>query len=126
MNSDNKPDLEQDLESADWIVRRVQTDDVYAQNLYAALCSQAWQKNTTWSVLKNQIWTTSWRGAGGVVSRLRGTGEYMDWYCSGMFPEYDEQIQQGYVSEGTVSEQIAQDLADLGWVTVPYPELPKR
>lgn len=126
MTPDEKPSLELDIKSAPWIVKRVQSDAVYAQNLYAAMCNQAWQKNATWPVLKNQIWTVSWRGAGRIVSELRGSGDYLDWYCSGIAPDYAGVTAQGHVPEGTVSEQIAHDLADLGWVSVPYPELPER
>jgi hypothetical protein len=119
MESDTKPDLEQDLAAAPWILERVRKNDVYAQNLYAALCNNSWQKNHTWPVLRGDTWRVSWRGSGRVVAELRGSGEYLDWYCSGISADYESGISDGYVSEGTVSEQIEHDMAELGWVVVP-------
>jgi len=43
----------------------------------------------------------SWRWAGGLVARLRGEGDYADWYCAG--------------GEGTVDEVVLAELQLLGW-----------
>jgi hypothetical protein len=116
--TDAKPDLELELAQADWILQRVKTDAVYAQNLYAAMCNNDWQKNTTWPVLCGDIWHVSWRGAGRIVSELRGQGNYLDWYCTGISPTYSAELEAGHVAEGEITEQILADLADLGWVPV--------
>lgn len=69
---------------------------------------------------KRLDWTygCSWRYAGGLIADLRnlalGTSEdYMNYYCSGSF--------EG-VPEGTVTEEIEEDLNKLGWFKVPEEE----
>ena len=47
--------------------------DLFARLLYAAMCNVTWVHEAT-----GQPWSTSWRGAGGVVSWLRGEGCYAD------------------------------------------------
>jgi hypothetical protein len=83
-------------------------------------------------ILKNQRWSASWRHSGGIVADMQETGDYIDWYCSGMGglnQEYDAketneawQKRTGYVSEGIVTEEIKEDLKKLGWVAVEWKE----
>ena len=119
--------LETELMASESIRQRCR-NDVYAQNLYAALCNMRWTTEVQAS-LEEELWSCSWRYSGGIVADLRnvsnvnpdgiaGTEEYTDWYCSGMLREEGS----GCVPEGTVTEQIRQDLADLGWHPVPYPD----
>lgn len=121
-----RPDLESELQQTPWIVEKLKSNDVYAQNLYAALCNNEFQKNDIWPVLNNQTWSCSWRYAGGVVAGLRDQGDYIDWYCSGMgglIPtqdEYETRLAQGYVPEGTVTDDIRQDLALIGWIVIDH------
>lgn len=95
--------LEEDLQRSD-LREKVKSNPIYAQNLYAALCNVAWQKGDN-----EYPWSCSWRYAGGLVSNLIGQGDYLDFYCSGTFSE------DGYVGEGTVTEEIQNDLSELGW-----------
>lgn len=124
--SESSPDMVQDMKAADWFVAKVRAGDRYAQNLYAAMCNMYWQKLEVMPLLKNQLWSCSWRSSGGIVAELRDCGEsYMDWYCSGMRnddyqKDTDVPYPRGYVGEGHVTEEIAQDLHLLGWVPVPY------
>lgn len=123
-------DLEWDLRSTDWVVAKARASESYAQNIYAALCNMQWQRVDVWPVLKGETWSCSWRSAGGIVADLRGEGDYIDWYCSGMGGinrEYDgeesnEQWQRrtGYVPEGTVTDEIQADFARLGWAPVSW------
>jgi hypothetical protein len=123
-------DLQEEIKDCSWIMAKIQAEDRrYAQNLYAAWCNMQWCKREMWPVLSERYWSASWRGAGGIVADLRGKGEdYMDYYCSGMRGglSYDGKDDEdyfektGYQSEGVVSEEIAQDLNDLGWFPVPY------
>lgn len=119
----SKPyDLESELMSCDWIKEKVK-DDVYAQNLYAALCNNQFVKNDVLPILKEEVWSCSWRYAGGLVSDLTGQGDYLSYYCSGItdiiaddLPEpYRKKISK-YKPEGHVSEEIKQDLFKLGWI----------
>jgi hypothetical protein len=88
-----------------------------------------WCKREMWPILKEEYWTASWRAAGGIVAELRNKGEdYMDYYCSGMkgglsydTKDDDKYFEDNkYVSEGEVTDEIAEDLNKLGWMPVPY------
>jgi hypothetical protein len=104
--------MEYDMGQADWFVSRVRDSDDYAQNLYAALCNNSFQKQDVWLILKDAYWSCTWRYAGGVVADLQNKGgDYMDWYCSGIGYKTDN----NFVGEGNVSDEIAADLALLGW-----------
>ena len=111
-------DLEEDMKASELIQAKVQQDS-YAQNLYAAMCNMQWQKTDTWPVLKDETWSCTWRSSGGIVAELRGQGDYLSWYCSGIM-DPEEHIRTGFVSEGVVTEEIKTDLATLGWHPVPY------
>jgi len=110
--------MKQDMQDAQWFKDKVRASKSYAQNLYAAICNMQWQKKDVWPILKDELWGASWRASGGIVAELRCEGDYLDWYCSGIFQE-GHQI-EGYVPEGTVTEEIEADLTKLGWQPVPY------
>lgn len=97
--------MEKDLNRSDVIIQKVQNDHVYAQNLYAALCNTSWIKEES-----ETPWSCSWRYAGALVARLRGEGDYMDWYCSSTFRE-----EVGFVMEGVLVHEVVEDLANIGW-----------
>jgi hypothetical protein len=120
--------LEYDLRSTEWICDKAKSRESYAQNIYAALCNQDWQKNDVWPLLKGQTYSCSWRYAGGIVADMVESGDYIDWYCSGIKGELTEQqiasaLEQGmdivkYVSESCVTDEIREDFFKLGWVPV--------
>jgi hypothetical protein len=135
--------MEYDLCTTDWILEKVRSSDSYAQNLYAAICNNEFQKvqledtpENVVEVLTNgtPVWSCSWRHAGGVIADMQQQGDYIDWYCSGIrggenlsAVDYNNlsveaQIlydnRQNYVSEGLVTEEIEQDLLKLGWLMV--------
>lgn len=115
--------LEFDLCQARWIVERVRSDRIYAQNLYAALCNTVWQFQDPWYILRGKTWCCSWRHAGAIVADIMGSGDYQDWYCSGSMTSHPDddlgtaayKIDQGMVPEGTVTQEIAGDFARMGW-----------
>ena len=109
-----KHNLEWDLRSTQWICRSAKSTKTYAQNLYAALCNNQFQKQEVWPLLQGKQWSCSWRYAGGIVSDMLERGDYLDWYCSGI-RDPDTVAAQGYVGEGAVTEQIREDLKRLGW-----------
>ena len=114
--------LEADIRACAWMLKKVQDRETYAQNLYAAMCNNVFQRNEVWPRLKDEYWSCSWRSAGGIVADLLGQGDYMDWYCSGIFGVGEADSFQGYVSESTVTDEIRQDLFAIGWTVEPYPE----
>jgi hypothetical protein len=119
-----KNNLEYDLRSTEWICNKAKASDTYAQNIYAALCNQDWQKNEIWPLLKGDIYSCSWRYAGGIVADMREQGDYIDWYCSGirggasLDADVLEQIDPtaDFAPEGTVTEEIREDFFKLGWI----------
>lgn len=121
--------MEYDLRSTPWVVEKCKSD-TYAQNLYSAMCNMQFAKFTqtgdrieTYRNLREEYWSCSWRSAGGVVANLRGEGDYIDWYCSGIgsgLGNGDEDGVKGYVPEGVITDEIRDDLAKLGWVGFPY------
>lgn len=123
-----KDNMEYDLRSTEWILKKVRTSDSYAQNLYAAICNNDFQKLDVMPILKNQTWGASWRRAGGIIADMRQHGDYIDWYCSGIggqiadyeSTETDDQWRKrtGYVPESVVTAEIQEDLKRLGWVVV--------
>jgi hypothetical protein len=111
-------DLEQEMFDSVWFRNKVRESKSYAQNLYAAMCNNEFVKNDVWPILQDKRWSASWRGAGGIVADLRGEGDYMDWYCSGMgFFDKSELVPLNYVPEGMVTDEIREDLLKLGWIT---------
>jgi hypothetical protein len=119
-----KDNMEYDLRSTDWILEKVRASNVYAQNLYAAICNNDFQKLDVMPILKNQTWSASWRYAGGIIADMQQKGDYIDWYCSGIRndtgynPEINIAFPNGYVPESVVTNQIREDLKRLGWIVV--------
>ena len=126
-----KNNMEYDLRSSKELCDKVKKYDNYAQNLYAAICNMTWQSREFWQELKGEVWSASWRRAGGIVADMREQGDYIDWYCSGIGneeygngldgtkPVVDEDGRT-YVPEGQVTEEIELDLNRLGWRPVPW------
>jgi hypothetical protein len=127
-----KHNLEHDLRSSDWMLEKVRNSDVYAQNLYAAMCNNTFQEIEMWQILTDQSWGCSWRYAGGIIADMQQKGDYIDWYCSGIQSsltdaEYMSMTDQekeiadrlkDYVGEGFVTDQIREDLRKLGWIVL--------
>ena len=129
-----KNNMEFDMRTSDWMVAKVCESRVYAQNLYAALCNNEFQKQDVWTILKDQTWACTWRSAGGIVANMRGEGDYIDWYCSGIKGEdVTEQSEwnmltqeqqtfhresQAHVGESVVTDEIREDLGRLAWTVI--------
>jgi len=115
--------MEWDLVTTDWILEKTRSSDSYAQNLYAALCNNKFQKLDIMPILKNETWSCSWRYAGGIIADMQQKGDYLDWYCSGIKggdePDvYMMPFTNGYASEGSVTDEVRADLLRLGWTVV--------
>lgn len=120
-----KDNMEYDLRSTEWILEKVCASESYAQNLYAAMCNMQFIKLDTMPILKNQRWSCSWRHSGGIIADMRKEGDYIDWYCSGIGNSedgygLDSRRANGYIPEGTVTDEIRTDLNRLGWTPVPW------
>lgn len=75
----------------------------FSTDVYRALCNMRWQDK---SYLTN-IYSCSWRYAGGLVADIRGGGEnYLDFYCSG--------------NEGAVTNEVKKAMGKLGWKQLPW------
>jgi len=119
-----KNNLEYDLRSTEWICEKARASNDYAQNLYAAMCNNDFQKLEVFEVLKEKTWSCSWRYAGGIIAHMQEKGDYIDWYCSGIkndILDYNgpQDPTKHYVPEGFVTDEIKTDLQKLGWVLAP-------
>jgi hypothetical protein len=113
-----KNNLEYDLRTTDWILAKARESESYAQNIYAALCNNDFVKLDVFQILREETWGCSWRHAGGIVADMRVQGDYIDWYCSGMRGDLVEDkvdSHNGFVPEGTVTDEIREDFIKLGW-----------
>jgi hypothetical protein len=129
-----KNNLEYDLRTNVYMLDKVRSDDVYAQNLYAALCNNDFQRLDTWPILKGETWSCTWRYAGGIIADMRQQGDYMDWYCSGIRAQPDEEYLAtcneheladykqtlAHVDEGFVTDEISNDLQKMGWTVIKW------
>jgi hypothetical protein len=107
--------LEYDLLTTDWILEKVRASEVYAQNLYAAMCNNSFLKLEVLPILTDTTWSCSWRYAGGIIADMRQQGDYIDWYCSGIRNDDDD---SKFVSECVVTDEIRADLLKLGWKVI--------
>jgi hypothetical protein len=124
--------MEYDLRSTDWMLEKVRKSNAYAQNLYAAMCNNDFQKNEFMPRLAGKTWSCSWRYAGGIIADMKQEGDYIDWYCSGIkndapvlldeqFAELTKEQQDYYIEskshvpESVVTDEIRADLKKLGW-----------
>jgi hypothetical protein len=123
--------MEFDMRTSDWMVSKVRENRVYAQHLYAAICNNEFKQLTN---SNNKYWGASWRSAGGIVADMCQSGDYIDWYCSGIIDKkrisqvywinmsYEQQVRalqnQKFLNESVISEEILEDLNVLGWAPV--------
>jgi hypothetical protein len=123
-----KNNMQYDLRSTAWICDKAKASDGYAQNLYAAICNNDFVKLEVVPILRQDpdrdFWSASWRSAGGIVADMREQGDYIDWYCSGIGNDesgygLDHRPAKGYVPEGCITDEIRNDLQQLGWAVVP-------
>jgi hypothetical protein len=123
--------LEYDLVTTEWVIEKVKADKVYAQHLYAAMCNNDFMRNEVWPILTEKKWSCSWRHAGSILADIRGEGDYMDWYCSGIVDAAADQWNilsedskkrlletKAHVAESVITDEIRKDLFKLGWIVV--------
>ena len=114
--------MEYDLRASKELCDKAKATDTYAQNLYAAMCNNDFQKLEVVPILKEETWSASWRHSGGIIADMREQGDYINWYCSGIgdgLGNGDPHNVKGYVPEGCITDEIRNDLQRLGWAVAP-------
>lgn len=82
--------LKQALKGTPWISEKIKRSEIYAQNMYAALCSNVFmspsaQEGAVDEESEEVLSRLSWREAGALVAEIRDGETFLDWYCSGIF-----------------------------------------
>lgn len=74
----------------------------------AELCKQMWSAlaNVEWTHENGDTAAYSFRAAGDLIAAIRGTGNYMDWYCSGPYSFVCERIGTALAKEGWTYEEL--------------------
>jgi hypothetical protein len=106
--------LERDLRGTDWIITKIRDKEIYAQNLYAALCNNQYQPKDVWGILKNIHWECDWKYSANLIAEIRQSEDYLTWYCSGTgFVGTDF---TGFVEESYVTQEVENDFEQIGWL----------
>lgn len=81
---------------------RIRADDTFACQCWCALA------NVDWKHQDGDTASYSFRAAGDLIAAIRGSGDYMDWYCCDVYSD-------GKCEVGTVTEEISYAMANEGW-----------
>lgn len=126
--------LEYDLRTNEDLCLKAKHNEQFAQNLYAAMCNNEFIKNQPWNILQDKRWSCSWRHAGGIISDMIQSGDYIDWYCSGILNDISDEeysqmskteqeryiwVKNNYVSESYITDEVRDELHKLGWIVAP-------
>lgn len=101
-----------------WDGRELDPDDAFEQTVNRVLgdrirASDA-DASAMWSALANVDWTHangdeasySFRAAGDMIAAIRGSGMYMDWYCTGPYATVADWIADAMKAEGWTYKEI--------------------
>lgn len=73
---------------------RIRSDDAIGADMWSALANQHWHHDN------GDTAGYSFRAAGDLIAAVRGTGNYMDWYCSGPYAVVSDEIGAALANEG--------------------------
>ncbi len=73
---------------------RIRSDDDICRGMWSALANQPWHHDD------GDTAAYSFRAAGDLIAAVRGSGDYMDWYCSGPYAAVSDEIKEAMAKEG--------------------------
>lgn len=80
---------------------RMKTDDDLCKQIWGALANVDWYKLDT-----HDSASYSFRAAGDMIAAIRGSGDYMDWYCSHDYPCISDEIRRSFKKEGWIADTM--------------------
>ena len=123
LEHNDRASLSDEMAACEWLIEKIKASESYAQNWYAAMCNNRFRKVDVIAILRDDRWSCSWRSAGAIIASLKEQGDYLDYYCSGIYTEDDERASIGYAHESQVTDEVRADLAKLGWQVVDQADL---
>ena len=78
---------------------RMRTDDELCSQIWSALANIDWYHPANYDSA-----SYSFRAAGDLIAAIRGTGCYIDWYCSGPDASITDEIRQSFKKEGWIPD----------------------
>lgn len=77
---------------------KIRQSDETATALWSALANVSWSHSVHGEV------AYSFREGGALIAEIIGEGNYMDWYCSGPYPQVSSEIAEALSKEGWTFE----------------------
>ena len=95
--------IHNDIKNADFLVKKIRDNSIYAQNLYAGLCNNEFVKNGNES-------GDTFRGNASFLAELCDLDYYQLYWSGGSSIENKE-----YKKWGELTSEVEKDLLKIGW-----------